>query len=104
MLRLSTTKCHRVTSGSEAIVRAIWLTKSSSFCACWSHRWRHDCAVRDVEIGEQRDGATPDVFELASLLLPRFHEPGGMFALQRLDAGHFVRRQHTLAGFYQGWR
>jgi hypothetical protein len=27
-----------------------------------------------------------------------------MFALQRLDAGHFVRRQHSLAGYYQGWR
>jgi hypothetical protein len=36
--------------------------------------------------------------------LPRFHEPGGMFALQRLDAGHFVRRQYPLTGFYQGGR
>src|SRR5262249_14980078 len=30
MFRLSATKCHRVTSRSEAIVRAIWFTKSSS--------------------------------------------------------------------------
>src|SRR4030095_235575 len=30
MFRLSATKCHRVTAGSEAMVRAIWLTKSSS--------------------------------------------------------------------------
>ena len=33
--------------------------------------------------------------------LPRFHEPGGMFALQRLDAGHFVRRQYPLTNFYK---
>ena len=42
----------------------------SPFCTCRSHRRRHDCALRDVEIGDQRHGATPDIFELASPACP----------------------------------
>src|SRR5215212_10622303 len=46
------------------------------FCTCRSHGRRHDCALHDIEIGDQRYSATPAIFELASLRLPRFHEPG----------------------------
>jgi hypothetical protein len=51
------------------------------FGACRPQRRRHDRALSDVKIGDQRQRATPDIFELAPLLLARFHEPGGMFAL-----------------------
>jgi hypothetical protein len=31
------------------------------------------------------------------------HRDGGMFALQRLDPCHVVRREHPLAGLQQSW-
>ena len=40
---------------------------------------------------------------LAPFFAARPHGNGGMFALQRLDPGHFVSREHPLAGRQQGW-
>lgn len=64
--------------------------------ACGPQRRRDHGALRYVEIGDQRDGAMADIFELTPLRLARCHEPRRMFALQRLDAGHFVCGQDTL--------
>src|SRR4030095_4152402 len=49
------------------------------FGPCWPHIWRNDPPPRDIEIGDQRQRATPYVLELTSLRAARAHGDGGMF-------------------------
>jgi hypothetical protein len=56
----------------------------------------------DIERGDQRFGAMPDILELAPFDVPRLHgkTPGG--ALQGLDPGHLVDRNGLTTLFSDG--
>lgn len=43
-----------------------------------------------VKVGDQGLGAVSNLFKLLGLRFARFHRPGGMAPLQRLDAGFLI--------------
>src|SRR5215472_4517412 len=101
MFSLSVTKGHRVTSGSEATVRAIWLTQSSAV------RVGPIVGITTVPCATSQSAINvrvPRRIYANARRLARLHQPGGMLTLQGVDASHFVCRQHPLTGFDQGGR
>ena len=67
------------------------------FGACGAARNRGDSTGDDIEVDDQRQGAMPDVFELAPFDFARRHGQPRVFPLQGLNAGHFVRAHHRFA-------
>ena len=47
--------------------------------------------------------ATPEICARAPLRLARLHQPSGMLAFQRLEAGPLVRREPPFASGHQTW-
>jgi len=63
-----------------------------------------DLACGDIERGDQRFRAVPDILELPPLDLSRLHRQARSRTFQRLDTGHLVNRNglHALLGGGRG--
>jgi len=61
-------------------------------------------ALSHIKVGNERQRAMPEVFELTSFHAPWAHGDGGVFPFQGLDAGHLVGGYHTLPRCLQGLR